>query len=131
MFFDTQEQLTGSDSDSSTDIYERAGGATTLISTGPAGGNGANFSAFQQATADGTRVFFHTAEGLVAEDTDGLQDVYQRQGGTTTLISTGPLNTNAPFPATFKGMSQTGTRVFFDTGANLVAHATGTLPGHI
>ena len=128
VFFDTQEQLTGSDSDPSTDIYERAGGATTLISTGPAGGNGTFFSAFQRATTDGSRVFFHTPEGLVAEDTDGMQDVYQRQGGTTTLISTGPLNANAPFPASFKGMSQTGTRVFFDTAANLVPHASGIYP---
>ena len=62
------------------------------------------------------------------EDTDGMQDVYQRQGGTTTLISTGPLNANAPFPASFKGMSQTGTRVFFDTATNLVPHATGIYP---
>jgi hypothetical protein len=128
VFFDTQEQLTGADSDSSTDIYERAGGATALISTGPAGGNGASFAAFQRATADGSRVFFHTMEGLVSGDTDGMQDVYQRHAGTTTLISTGPLNVNTPFPSTFKGMSQSGTRVFFDTSSNLVAHATGIYP---
>ena len=128
VFFDTLEQLTASDGDSSTDIYERAGGATTLISTGPDGGNGAFFSAFQDATDDGTKVFFHTADSLVASDTDGVQDVYQRAAGTTTLISTGPLDSNAPLPATYKGASTNGSRVFFDTPENLVAHATGIYP---
>ncbi len=128
VFFDTLEPLTAGDTDSSTDIYERAGGVTTLISTGPAGGNGAYFAAFQRATPDGTKVFFHTNESLVASDTDGAQDVYQRAGGTTTLISTGPLDANAPEPAIFRGASQDGSRVFFDTPENLVAHATGIYP---
>ena len=50
VFFDTQEPLVGQDSDASTDIYERAAGSTTLISTGPDGGNGELFSAFQGTT---------------------------------------------------------------------------------
>ncbi len=128
VFFDTMEALTGGDTDASTDIYERAGAATTLISTGPDGGNGAFFSAFQDATSDGSKVFFHTSDSLVASDTDGAQDVYQRAAGTTTLISTGPLGSNAPLPAAFKGASQDGARVFFDTPENLVAHATGVYP---
>lgn len=128
VFFDTLEQLTGGDTDASTDIYERAGGATTLISTGPDGGNGAFFSAFQDATSDGTKVFFHTADPLVASDTDGAQDVYQREAGTTTLISTGPLAANALLPSTYRGSSANGSRVFFDTPENLVSHATGIYP---
>ena len=128
VFFDTQEPMTATDTDSSYDIYERAGGATTLVSTGPDGGNGAFFAAFQDATPDGAKVFFHTSESLVASDTDGAQDVYQRAGGTTTLISTGPLAANEPVPSNYKGSSTDGTRVFFDTVENLVAHATGTYP---
>ena len=40
VFFTTREALVGSDTDSSLDVYERAGGTTTLVSTGPSGGNG-------------------------------------------------------------------------------------------
>jgi hypothetical protein len=47
-------------------VYERAGGQTTLISIGPAGGNGDIDAEFRRASADGTRVFFETDEPLVA-----------------------------------------------------------------
>lgn len=128
VFFDTQEPLVGQDTDASTDIYKRAGGSTTLISTGPDGGNGAVFSAFQGTTADGSHVFFHTADSLLAQDTDGMQDVYERAGGVTTLVSQGPESANGLFPATFKGASHDGTRVFFDTSEDLAGVATGTFP---
>ena len=128
VFFDTQEPLVGQDTDTSTDIYERAGGSTTLISTGPDGGNGQHFSAFQGTTTDGARVFFHTADSLLAADTDGMQDVYERAGGVTTLVSQGLGSANGPFPASFKGASRDGTRVFFDTSEHLDAIATGIYP---
>jgi hypothetical protein len=128
VFFDTQESLSGQDTDAATDIYERAGAATTLISTGPAGGNAPTFAAFQDASPDGSRVIFHTADGLVAADTDGMQDVYERAGGTTTLVSQGPESSNGAFPATFKGASHDGTRVFFDTSEDLTGVATGIFP---
>ena len=47
-----------------------AGGQTTLLSTGPTGGNGAFDASFTGASADGTRVFFGTEESLVSADTD-------------------------------------------------------------
>jgi hypothetical protein len=128
VFFDTQEPLVGQDTDAATDIYERTAGSTTLISTGPDGGNGQPFSAFQGTTADGSRVYFHTADSLLAHDTDGMQDVYERAGGVTTLISQGPGSTNGLYPATFKGASRDGTRVFFDTSEHLVSIATGIYP---
>jgi hypothetical protein len=128
VFFDTTEPLIAQDTDSSTDIYERSGGTTTLISTGPDGGNGTFFSAFQGASADGSRVWFHTADALLATDTDGMQDVYERAGGVTTLVSQGPGSANALEPATFKGASRDGTRVFFDTPEHLISIATGVYP---
>ena len=70
-----------SDTDTFRDVYERYAGNTTLISTGPDGGNGNNMSEWAGASADGSKVFVHTDESLVAEDTDGVQDVYQRSGG--------------------------------------------------
>jgi hypothetical protein len=125
VFFDTQEALTAGDTDASTDVYERAAGTTTLLS---AGGNGPFFSAFEGASADGARVIFQTAEPLVAADTDTYQDVYRREGGTTTLISTGPQGGNGAFPASFRGASRDGWRVFFETSEHLVPAAGGTYP---
>jgi hypothetical protein len=78
VFFDSRESMTASDTDGSVDVYERFGGTTTHISIGPAGGNGA-FNAFMFETwlsNDGTRVFFDTAETLMASDTDTSFDIY-------------------------------------------------------
>src|SRR5438477_5089264 len=60
-------------------------------SLGPTGGNGA-FDAIIPAvlSADGSHAFFRTYESLVPADTDAQPDVYERAGGSTTLVSTGP-----------------------------------------
>jgi hypothetical protein len=70
--------MTAGDTDSSVDVYERFAGNTTLISNGPAGGNGA-FTAFlfpNGLSDDGSRAFFDTRESLTASDTDASFDVY-------------------------------------------------------
>src|SRR3954447_26248536 len=72
---------------------------TDLVSVGPNGGNGAAASVYRGASSDGTRVFFQTTESLVSADTDSSMDVYQRSGGTTTLLSTGPNGGNGSFSA--------------------------------
>ena len=95
------------------DLYERAGGVTNLISTGPNGGNGAADAFFDGASSDGTKVFFHTTEALVAGDTDGTNDVYQRSAGTTTIISQGPTGGNGSSDAFYVGCNQDGSRVWF------------------
>ena len=72
MFFTTTESLVGADTDGRADIYGRTAGATALISTGPDGGNGAFEARFGDATQDGSRVLFTTAESLVEPTpTDG------------------------------------------------------------
>jgi hypothetical protein len=84
-YLQTQEKLTAEDNDGGAeDVYERAGGQTTLISTG---GNGVFNARFNDVTDDGSRVFFTTAEPLDAGDTDTVEDVYERAGGTTTLMT--------------------------------------------
>ena len=90
MFFQTVESLVAADTDTQQDVYERSGGTTTLLSTGPTGGNGEPAASFGGSSADGSRVFFITDESLVAADTDTGQDVYERSGGTTTIHSIGP-----------------------------------------
>ncbi len=126
-FFETDEQLTAADTDAAFDVYEHAGGATTLISTGSPGGNGANDVTFHAISRDGTRVFFETDEKLLAADTDLEPDIYERAGGTTTLISTGPAGGNGPFFVAFGGVSADGTRVLFETDEKLVAGDTDVL----
>lgn len=112
-FFATAEPLVAADTDSSIDIYERSGTTTTLISTGPAGGNGAFTADFFDSSKDGSRVFFETDESLVAGDTDSSRDVYERANGTTTLVSIGSTGGNDEQDAFFAGISQDGLHVFF------------------
>ncbi len=102
-FFETDEQLTAADTDAAFDVYERAGGVTTLISTGSPGGNGAHDVTFHAISRDGSRVFFETDEQLLAADTDAETDVYERSAGTTSLVSTGPTGGNGAFFVAFGG----------------------------
>src|SRR5688572_14454916 len=101
VFFTTEEQLVSGDTDSAKDVYERTGSTTTQISIGPDGGNGSPNAFFEDASIDGSRVFFNTAESLLSSDTDGFRDIYQRAGGTTTHISVGPDGGNGNQPALF------------------------------
>jgi hypothetical protein len=128
VFIDTLEPLAAGDSDSSYDLYARSGGQTTLLSTGPSGGNGAFFAAFRGATPDGSHVFFETYEPLTTGDTDTNQDVYDRTAGQTTLVSTGPAGGGGDVPASFQGSSTDGSRVFFGTAEGLVVSDTDDMP---
>jgi hypothetical protein len=120
------EVLTGSDTDLQTDVYQSSGGTTTLLSVGPAGGNGALPAALEGISTDGTRVFFSTTEALTAGDTDMRRDVYRRVGATTDLVSTGPGGGNGSFDADFMGASFDGSRAYIRTEEALVAGDTDT-----
>jgi hypothetical protein len=124
--FHTQESLVPADTDSSIDVYQRSGGTTTLVSKGPTGGNGAFDASPAGMSADGTRVFFQTSESLVAADTDGAVDIYERSGVATRRISTGPDGGNGAFNAQFSEASTDGSRVFFTTTESLVAEDADT-----
>src|SRR5262245_45417808 len=105
-------------------MTSRASADHTLLeqlSTGPAGRNGAVEPAYVGASADGTKVFFTTLESLVSADTDTVADVYERSGGQTTLVSTGPNGGSGDFIASFMSASADGSRVFFQTRESLVA----------
>jgi hypothetical protein len=124
VFFETSEQLVGADTDVRVDVYERAGGTTTLVSTGPAGGNGGFDASLAGVSDDGSHVFLATKERLTSADTDSQFDVYDRSGGTTTLVSTGPAGGNGATGAFFDGASASGDRVFFHTREALVSADT-------
>ncbi len=127
VFFRTAQSLAGGDSDGQEDIYEYSSGTTTRVSTGPTGGNSipplGGVPTFDAISADGTRAFFHTVEPLVADDTDGTTDVYERSGGTTTLVSPGVSGPTAD-GVSMGGISHDGTRVFFVTDGQLVGADT-------
>jgi uncharacterized repeat protein (TIGR01451 family) len=122
-FFHTYESLLTADTDSQIDIYDRSGTSTSLVSTAPGTGNGSYDAVFGGNSQDGSRIFFTTAESLVAfPDSDGgYQDVYERSGGTTKLVSYGPNSFDGPYTASFGGNSADGTKVFFVTNEPLVS----------
>jgi len=124
-YFETSEPLDPSaDTDVARDVYARSGGATTLVSTGAEGegGNGLEAATLDWVSPDGSTaaVFFSTAESLSSEDTDTSQDVYERSGGTTTLISTGPEPVAPDRNASFVDASVDGSLAFFVTSQSLV-----------
>jgi hypothetical protein len=139
VFFETEEQLVLSDTDTKRDVYERSYDAepgiesyvSREVSLGPAGGNAAHNALFEKTSADGSVVFFSTAEGLVEADTDLQNDVYMRDlvTGTTTLISAGeagcaPACGNGAADAGFAASSSNGTKVFFVSEERLAAADT-------
>jgi hypothetical protein len=123
VFFETREQLTTNDSDADgLDIYERFSGSTTLVSTGPAGGNGEVDAWLNAVSADGNRVVFSTEERLTSDDTDAVTEIYLREGGSLERLSLGPEGGNAANgAATFTAASRSADKVFFYTHEKLTA----------
>jgi Tol biopolymer transport system component len=117
VFFSSEEKLTAADQDNATDVYLRdlPAGPTVLISGGADNDATASFAA---ASADGTHVFFTSAESLVGADTDGANDVYEWSGGTLNLITSAPCGSFCG--ATFDAVSADSTQILFTTAAALV-----------
>ena len=102
------------------DGYERFGGATSLLTTGPTDPHGSNDMRIDAASRDATHALFESVEPFVPEDTNGQLDVYERHAGTTTLVSTGPSGPGTS-SSSLRGVSDDGQRVFFSTFNGLVA----------
>jgi hypothetical protein len=127
VFIYTRAQLSPEDTDNELDVYDRYAGSYGLVTTGPVerpgGGGGLNFQGNFQLSGDGLRVFFATDEQLVPEDMDQNQDIYQRAGGITRLVTTGPASTTA-LPLHLTAISADGTTAIFYTSERLVAEDT-------
>jgi Tol biopolymer transport system component len=134
--FETGGALDPADDDGEQDVYDWSGGTATLVSIGPAGGNGEEpavfpgvVSAFPGISADGSRIVFETAESLVGADDDGGVDVYERSGGVTSLVSRRDPACEPPdcepseLPATFRWMSpdDSDPGILFGTAEPLVS----------
>ena len=121
VIFVTDEQLVAADTDSRSDIYDHSAGTTSLVSTGPAGGNGAFTPDVLQngISADGSRVYFQTREKLVASDNNQVYDLYVHTGGQTNLAVLDSSGVSVPAVSLY-GISADGTKVFFSTTQSLV-----------
>ena len=126
VFFETTAAFAAADTDGSyPDVYERIDGTTAWTSTGPAAQNGPHSSELSAISPDGTRAFFGTYEKMTSDDLDAnWQDIYERAGGSTTLISTGPAVEHLPSVTLVGGVSLDGTRVVFQTEDRLASGDT-------
>ena len=89
VFFVTSEALVPEDVNETPDVYESAGGAVGLVSSGA----GDDTVRFAGASADGRSVFFSTDETLIAADSNGGdQDLYvaRLDGGFPPLPTVAP-----------------------------------------
>lgn len=117
VFFSTDEPLVGEDGDKATDIYARdlPAGPTTLISGGTAENEPASFAS---ASADGTHVFFTTAEPLLLADEDATNDVYEWSGGNLLLVTSSACASECGVG--FDAASADSETVVFSTAGQLV-----------
>jgi hypothetical protein len=136
VFFETGEPLDAVlDTDGAQDVYERSGGATTLISRAEGScvgncGNGEAAATLRWVSPDGTSAaaIFSSVESLVAADGDESQDVYMRENGATALLSRGEDSCaglgcgDGAFDANFAGASSDASHVFFVSDEALVAN---------
>jgi Tol biopolymer transport system component len=91
-------------------------------------GAGAAPASYKGSSADGSIVFFETAEQMLPGDTDAKRDVYERyfdsEPGVETYVtrevSLGPAGGNNAFDATLEKVNKEGTKVFFSTAESLV-----------
>ena len=124
-FFVTTESMVAGDTDATAgDVYARnADGSVTLITGSTVNPDPERAADFAGASADGTRVFFGSAESRSTfGDTDDYDDVYARNAnGTLSLISDHPTtNPDAAEAAGFGGASADGTRVLFFTAEQML-----------
>jgi len=127
VFFETNDRvLPGADTDKSQDVYDWSEGTVALTSTSPEGGNGEFNVIFAGTTPDGGAAFFETSESLLAADADSAQDVYQRSGGATSLVSAGEAGRgNLAVPASFEWVSLSGPQVVAFTTAEALTSGDG------
>jgi Tol biopolymer transport system component len=129
-FLITDRQLVPSDTDTYADAYRWDAGGLTLLSVGPAGGNGA-FSVKGRPSGDGSRFAFTTSEFLTPDDvpsgnTDpSNEDVFLRTGSGTSLVSKG--TGTVAMGQGFDGISDNGRRILFGSSDGLWEWVDGSL----
>jgi hypothetical protein len=122
--FATAERLSPADLDEQVDLYASAGGAITLLSTGPADDGTCPAldcdAALEALSPDASRLVIDTREALVPGDTDGANDLYELTAAGPTLLSVGAAGQAVSFPQ-FLAASSDASRVLFGSDAKLTA----------
>jgi hypothetical protein len=112
-------------------LFKSSGGRTELVGVGPKGVaagtvcSGEHYDCSHRISPDGKRVVFETRTSLVNADADSgcyfsrCDDVYDRVGGVTSLLSTvDPGGGNGPFEARLGSLSPDGSHVYFNLGGS-------------
>ncbi len=118
VFFSSRIAFTDDDTDDSRDLFRRTGGQTTLVT--PDAVVDAEFVQLGvfDVSADGSRIYIVTTEGLVAADEDGLEDFYELSGDDVRLLTPGTALTE--FDAMrWEGRTSGGTHIYFTTPERL------------
>jgi VCBS repeat-containing protein len=133
-FTSTANDLVANDTNNAQDVFVRdlVTGTTTLVSANSTGtASGSSSSSIPSMTGDGRYITFaSTASNLVANDTNGVQDVFVRDvvAGTTTLVSANSTATgsgNGSSGSANVRISSNGRYVAFtSTASNLVTNDT-------
>ena len=120
--FHSYGHWTADDTDDQQDVFTAAGGAVARVSQG-AGGNHSDFLAEAVGlSGDGSRVLFESAENLTADDTDYRRtDMFMREGGTTTRVSTGPNGGNGQYDTVLRAQSADASVLVLGTGERLTS----------
>lgn len=128
--FETASALSPEDGDSSVDLYSTGdSGAMSLVTTGPADASLDEHVLVPPAwpadvSDDASHVAFESRQPLVAGDEDQAVDVYLRVGGSTELVSIGPLGDSADIGAELLSISGDGQTIAFATREQLTDEDT-------
>ena len=122
--FRSYGRWTGDDTDEQQDVFTARNGVVERVSRGPVADNGADFAAEAVGlSGDGSRILFESGENLTADDTDyRTTDIFLRENGTTTRVSTGPNGGNADqYHAELRGQSADASVLVLGSAERLTA----------
>jgi hypothetical protein len=126
-FFDAFSPLTSDDLDNCPDLYQRYAGQTTLVAPEPNPPPPpplCNSVAFGGVSADGSHLFFSSADDLEPADERG-EDIYQQVGSTFTRLTTYPEPEGSCVDLVrFVDASSDGGTVLFTTNSPVTAEDT-------
>jgi len=135
LFESSASDLVPNDTNNASDIFVRdvINGTTTLVSVSDTGENANGTSRGSVMTPDGRYIAFTSAAtNLVADDTNGIADVFVRDllEGTTTLVSVGARTNSIPPNSAIVPSSEITPDgryvVYYSTATNLVAGVNNT-----
>jgi hypothetical protein len=87
LYISTRDAMLPEDTDGGPDVYLKHGGRLQLVTTGPLDDHTPFDAVGAGLSESGKRYFFLTERGLVADDVDGVLDLYLWEDGQTRLVT--------------------------------------------